>query len=205
MSSFPLEWKHKLTKLAVDEGVYKLKASEYEEKRHLMKQQYFTSVVMDCIGDQGSMFTTINSLLHHSSASPLPTSEPGTDLATEFSQFFENQMIKIHDQLSSRPCADFISDSVLWLTCSFVAFTPITPNSLTKIIKKSAIKLCPLDPIPAQLFTKSLDSLISFIYRAVNSSLTSGIMPDQLKKAMVIPILKNPNWISKYSITIGQS
>ena len=170
--------------------IYKLKASEYEEKRHFTKQQYYTNAVMDCNGDQGSMFSIINSLLHRSSTSPLPTPESGTDLATEFSQFFENKIIKIHDQLSSGLCVDCISDSVSQPTCSFDAFTPVTPTSVTRIIKKSAIKSCPLNLIPAQLFTKSLDSLISFIVKAVNSSLTSGIMPDQLKKAMVIPILK---------------
>ena len=98
-----------------------------------------------------SMFTMINSFLHRSSASSLPILEPGTDLATEFSQLFENEIIKIHDQLSRGLCADYIPDSVSRPTCRFVAFTPVTPTSLTKIIKKSDIKSCPLDPIPAHL------------------------------------------------------
>ena len=58
------------------------------------------------------------------------------------------------------------------------------------MIKKSPIKSCALDLILAQLFSKLLNPPMPYIVKVVNNSLSSGIMPDQLKKAMVFPVLK---------------
>ncbi len=104
---------------------------------------------MDCNGDQGSMCNIINSLLHWSNASPLPDAEPGTDLATELSKFFENKIVKIHDQLSTGPCLAYIPDNDSRTLSKFDPFVPVTPDSLIKIIKKSPIKSCVLDHVPS--------------------------------------------------------
>ena len=72
--------------------MYKAKAYEYMERCHETKKFYYNIAVMDCNGDQGLMFSIINSLLHRSSASPHLDAEPGTDLATEFSHFFKAKL-----------------------------------------------------------------------------------------------------------------
>ncbi len=79
--------------------MYRAEVHEYEVRCCETKKHYHNNAVSECNGDQGSMFNIINTLFHRSSACPLPVAEPGTDLVPEFSQFFENKIVKIHNQL----------------------------------------------------------------------------------------------------------
>ena len=47
------------------------------------------------------------------------------------------------------------------------------------------MKSCRLDPIPASLFFKSLDSLLPTLVRIIN--LSKGVFPDSLKVAKLTP------------------
>ena len=49
-----------------------------------------------------------------------------------------------------------------------------------------------LDPIPTSLTKQSLKDLVSLITVIVNASLSAGIVPQQLKQALVTPLLKKP-------------
>ena len=144
-----LKQKHNSIGLVIHKETYRVKAREYEERCHETKKLYFNKALMDCNGDQGSMYNIINSLLHRSSASPLPDAEPGTDLATVFSRFLKTKIVKIHDQLSSGSCLAYIPDNESQTLSKFDLFVPVTPNLLIKFIKMSPIKSCALDHFPA--------------------------------------------------------
>lgn len=51
---------------------------------------------------------------------------------------------------------------------------------------------CPLDIIPTKFLFKIMDSLGSYLLLIINSSLSSGCVPDYFKCACVQPVLKNP-------------
>ena len=55
------------------------------------------------------------------------------------------------------------------------------------------VKSCELDPIPASLFEKSIPQLLPFITDIINTSLSTGIFPADLKKAILRPLLKKHN------------
>ena len=59
------------------------------------------------------------------------------------------------------------------------------------IIQKSATKLCELDPLPTIFIKQHLTVLLPLITRAVNVSITMGKFPDNLKEAILWPLLKN--------------
>ena len=52
---------------------------------------------------------------------------------------------------------------------------------------------CELDPIPTTLLYENLDILLPIIMNIINTSLTTGIVPRDLKTAVVKPLLKKPS------------
>lgn len=67
-----------------------------------------------------------------------------------------------------------------------------TQEELEKVIKRCASKTCSLDPIPTALLknTSVLPIELPTITDQVNASLSSGIFPERLKRALVTPRLK---------------
>ena len=61
-----------------------------------------------------------------------------------------------------------------------------------KIMRSAPIKSCQLDPVPAEAFKHVIGTLSPAITSIVNKSLQSGFIPDRLKGAMVLPLLKKP-------------
>ena len=51
---------------------------------------------------------------------------------------------------------------------------------------------CLLDPLPSWMINQFLDILIPSITSLVNASLTSGVVPESFKSAIISPVLKKP-------------
>jgi hypothetical protein len=54
-------------------------------------------------------------------------------------------------------------------------------------------KSCQLDPLPASLFFQCIDELLPTITNIMNTSLSTGVVPQCFKHALVIPLLKKSN------------
>lgn len=52
------------------------------------------------------------------------------------------------------------------------------------------MKTCPLDPLPASVLTKCLPKLVPVITDIVNCSLDEALIPNSIKTALIIPLLK---------------
>ena len=74
--------------------------------------------------------------------------------------------------------------------CPFNSFTPISENSLRKIILQCAPKTCVLDAIATSLFFECLDAILPTLTIVVNHSLLTGEFPLIFKTAIVKPLLK---------------
>ena len=68
--------------------------------------------------------------------------------------------------------------------------TPVTPEELLKIIRQLPAKSRALNPMPTSLLMEHRDVLLPAISRIVNLSLTSGVVPAQLKVGHVALLLK---------------
>ncbi len=55
-----------------------------------------------------------------------------------------------------------------------------------------SISTCPLDPLPTKFLKEVMDVLAPHLLRIINSSLSTGHVPDSLKIACVQPFLKGP-------------
>ena len=84
-----------------------------------------------------------------------------------------------------------ISDSEC--TSCFSEFTMVTDEDILGLIRGSTIKACALDPLPASIMRKCYSSLVPIFRRVINLSLSSGLLPKELKVALVLPTLKKLN------------
>ena len=103
------------------------------------------------------------------------------ELPELFSNFFYNKVQKIRDNLDKRLSADdqdspYTHDNQ-FSGSSFNSFTPISENSLRKIILQCAPKTCELDAIPTSLFFECLDAILPTLTVVVNHSLLTGEFP----------------------------
>ena len=74
-----------------------------------------------------------------------------------------------------------------------LTFESVTDEFVLKIINSASAKSCELDPIPTTLLYENLDILLPTITNIINTSLTTGIVPHDLKTAVVKPLLKKPS------------
>ena len=88
----------------------------------------------------------------------------GRSLMVRYHQF----AVSVHDTHST---------SVLQL------FETESEETVGKLIRRSPSKSCDLDPIPTSLLKTFLSSVLPAITNIVNSSIETGIVPQQLKKA----------------------
>ena len=77
-----------------------------------------------------------------------------------------------------------------------LTFEPVTDEFVLKIINSASAKSCELDPIPTTLLYENLDILLPTITNIINTSLTTGIVPRDLKTAVVKPLLKKPSLVN---------
>ena len=89
-------------------------------------------------------------------------------------------------------------------SCSrnFNEFQCVTLKQVESVIMKSPTKSCPLDPIPTIMLKECLDVLIAPITNIINLSLSTGVVPEVLKIARVLPLIKkqslDPDVLANY-------
>ena len=82
---------------------------------------------------------------------------------------------------------------LLSLEIPLPTFESVSDEFVLKIISSASAKSCELDPIPTTLLHENLDILLPTITNIINTSLTPGIVPRDLKTAIVKPLLKKPS------------
>ena len=124
----------------------------------------------------------------------LPITDSHQSLADRFVEFFHQKVDKIRRHLDDMGINSETS-TIRKLDCvdaAFSSFSAITDDELLKIISKSAAKSCVLDPVATWLLKEPalLQAVLPTLTTAVNYSLTSGNVPECLKKAVITPLIK---------------
>ena len=114
------------------------------------------------------------------------------------SHFYKDKICNIRSVLSASStvpqnnATNFQSSQVCHT--SFSTFDPITSEGLSEIIKNDLNdKRCVLDPFPTSTIKKNLDYFAPILRNIVDTSLNSRVFPDELKHAVVSPIIKARN------------
>ena len=125
-------------------------------------------------------------LLNKSREISLTTNKSSPELVAEFSTYFTIKITSILTKLISDEGAQINPCSVP----SLKEFLPVTSDELKIIVNRSPPTNCDLDPVPTRLLKEQLDCIIPLMVDIVNKSLCSGVFPDCLKQAIVVPLLK---------------
>ena len=72
-------------------------------------------------------------------------------------------------------------------------FTPPTLDQLRKSVAQLNPSTCLLDPIPTRFFKENFMCMEDDVLALITHSLSSGTFPQELKTALVKPLLKKPN------------
>ena len=136
--------------------------------------------------DSKTAFKTVNSLLNsgkklHARISP--------DACQLFSTSFVDKIEKIRASIT--PPSSLISTH-MQSPPTLANFNRVSVSDICKLIKCSKRSSSPADPIPVPLLFTIIDWVCPSITHAINSSITSGIVPSAFKAAIVRPILKKP-------------
>ena len=164
--------KHNVTKI-----VLKAKSLYYNQK-------------ISAASSSKELYKITNNLLARSKSTPLPTLYPFSSLPDIFCNFFSDKIKTIRHQLDSETSSNSLPESTPFNGFPFLTFEPVTERDVKSVILKSAPKSCALDPVPTHLLIECLDAVLPSLTALFNSSLTSGIFPQEFKSALVSPLLK---------------
>ena len=149
--------------------------------------------VIDKAGDNTKkLFGITNALIGRSAPVQLPDSHDDSTLAETFNQFFTRKIVNIHLTIDTRGdpntfvrrLPDVHENTQL---CEFVL---ATTADIRRIVIQSTAKSYDPDPLPTNLLKNNLDILAPILSDIVNVSLQSGVVPADMKHALLTPILK---------------
>ena len=157
------------------------------------KEDYYSRLIEDKSSNPKGLFSCVDKLLQRKPTLKLPHCDSNEKLANNFADFFHEKILKIHSGLEDRRSQSIPSphchDTPV-CTAKFRKFQPISEHELSILIRRTPIKTCELDPLPAHLLSNCLDLLLPVISQIVNSSLAQGIVTSDMKEALLRPLLK---------------
>ena len=159
------------------------------------KMEYFSNKII-AAPNQQALFSVTHRLLGLVQVVHFPNDRSHDDLANDFAIFFSNKILNLRLTMQNMQRADSNSiDDVSDLTAdtclsNFGRVCPVTVVNAIRSMKKSS---CELDPIPTDLVYENLDKLLVVIVSIINQSILNNTVPDNMKLAIVKPILKKPN------------
>ena len=156
------------------------------------KSQFFASAIREAPCSR-ALFSALHKLLHRTKPTPLPEHTSAGHRANCFCNFFHKKIADIRRHLDDVAVHSLPGIPVKPRQSDLTQLSPVTPDELLKIIRRSPAKSCALDPMPTSLLMEHIDVLLPAISNIVNLSLTSGVVPAQLKVAHVTPLLKKPS------------
>ena len=157
------------------------------------KENYYSSIIDENMGNQRVLFRCVDALLNRKSVPRYPSSSSDSALAESFINFFADKIKIIRDSFPNVEYNGTAGDDTMHHNCEFSSFQPVTIDDLSTCINTMKLKSCKLDPLPASILKHCLTTLLPVILKIVNLSLVNAIVPESLKTALVIPLLKKPD------------
>ena len=107
--------------------------------------------------------------------------------------FYTNKIEKIREAIISTRTVDEMesSESSQSRSYKFEMFKTIDHGELKQIISEMKSKTSRNDPIGSALVKQSFDLLAPVLLRIINSCIENNVFPDELKKAIITPVIKD--------------
>jgi len=103
-----LERRWRKTKLTIDCDLYVSQCNIVKKLVFSEKMTYYSNIIDESNSDNKVLFSVVDKLLHRSPETTLPSSSSSTDLANSFVNFFNDKIVDIRNDLSSRATSIYI-------------------------------------------------------------------------------------------------
>ena len=134
------------------------------------------------------VYQIANKLLHRNETPPLPPTDDKKLLADEFNEFFVTKIDKIMNSLvpsDTHPINEKSIEKDFLTSLHLTNFRPIMLQETIDLSKSAAPMSCELDPIPTSIILKHVEIIAPIIQEIINLSITTGIMPENMKEAIL--------------------
>ena len=190
-----LEKRYKKTKSLHDWNNYRSQSILCRKLVKLKRKHFYGETLVKIDGNQKALFQFVNRITDSkkSSDNKLPNNiQDSAVLANKFNTFFIDKINRIRQTFQSPTSntAEPMESSVTDINDEYLTiFDPCTVDELKEIIKNSGIVVSPYDLLPGPLMKQSMNTLLPYLNKLVNLSLSSGNF-DGLKDAIVRPLFK---------------
>ena len=141
-----LERQWRRTKLTVHQQMFKEQRQHASSLIRKSRATYYNNKVTECAGDQKSLFSIVDTLLHRKDIGALPSGDSNAQIASRKSDFFSEKIDKIWNSLPTDQAEVYDMESLTSPLLS--AFRPVDQGDIRDIIKTFTCATCSLDPMP---------------------------------------------------------
>ena len=159
------------------------------------RREFYSNFIDENSGDQKKLFRASQRLFKRTMDDGLPPNLDSKTFSNDLGKFFVQKIDTIRTQLDTDQQTDSYPEddtsSADETVPPFPTFRMLSVRDVKQLIQNSALKSCPLDPMPSTLVSKC-ENLLPVLTKIVNNSLQSGCFPEIWKEALVFPLLKKP-------------
>jgi hypothetical protein len=182
--------KHKLT---VFNQIYNAAKRAVTNIVHSAKISHYSAKIKECLTCK-QLFRVTDHMLGNKMQSALPTIFPLVQLPQKFLTFFVEKIVTIRTNLDTFLTTQVPTHSDKKFNGRhFSDFESVDESTVKKMMLQIGAKACDLDPFPGNLFIECLDTLLPYVTKIMNDSLSTGMFPDSMKHALVRPLIKKPS------------
>ena len=188
-----LERRWRRTKSAVDRDKFVKQKLKLRKLLEDSDTAFYSNLVMENSHSTKGLFKVVNNMLNKKTESPLPKHDSTLQLANEFVDFFDEKIEKIQNHLDLAMNLDenniVVPEEPKYKT-QMTTFCHLSEDNVEKLIKKSPITTCDLDPLQTWILRRCGEPFVKIATLIINTSLQTSAMPDRFKLAILNPHLK---------------
>ena len=185
--------------LAVHREIYIKQRNLVSNMISKAKKDYLCHKIVNC-GSSRELFLLSSQMKGKFGDTMLPSNIFPESLPDKFNEFFIHKIEEIRSSFD--PDRPIPTNPAEFSGTAFAEFQHVTEDFVKTVVQEMPKKSCDLDPIPTSDLYDCLDEIIPIVTSIMNKSLSSGIVPQCFKHALVKPLLKkaslDPNCLKHY-------
>ena len=179
-----------------DKEAYRKQCKLVHHLLYKARTDFYSQKILETNNDKKAFFKTAKGILNFKTDNSLPSDNADEPLPDRFGNYFMDKIVKIRSiilEQSDQGAITLASEELFpgAKNLDYLSeFEPATQEEVRKIITGSSSASCDLDPIPTPLLKSCLEEILPAVTNIINLSLSNSKVPVEMKKAIVIPLLK---------------